>query len=301
MIAIRPVGRTPLRILNSCTEKFGCNVYGKLENYNSTGSHKDRESQEIVKYAIKNNASGFAIASTGNAAISLAAYSYIYGLQCHVFLPKTIAAERMAQIQSYNPTICTCDTYDSAIAECEAAAERYRLLNCNPGARPEKTQGDSSIGVEIAKKRKWSYVVCPTNNGTLLAGVWMGLRRAHVKTRMVAAIAKRTKVAEGIAGFHRFEKEALDRAIKESHGVIVEVQDDEISDAARLLFCDGLIVEGAAAAAVAALGHLDLSRRSTVCCIITGTGLKFPESVKDLLSVSRSGLSESYNTGIIHR
>jgi threonine synthase len=246
-----------------------------------------------VKYAIKKDARGLAIASTGNAAISLAAYSYIYGLECHVFLPKTIAAERMAQIQSYNPIISTCESYDSAIAECEADAERYRLLNCNPGARAEKAQGDSSIGLEIAKKQKWSYVVCPTNNGTLLAGVWIGLRRAHVKTKMVACVAKQTRVAEGIAGFHRFEGQGLDDAIKESKGVIVEVQDDEISDAARLLICDGLIVEGAAAAAVAALEHLELSRKSTLCCIVTGTGLKFPESVRNLLTVSPSGWSNS--------
>jgi len=126
-----------------------------------------------------------------------------------------------------------------------------------------------------------------------LAGVWMGLRRAHVKARMVAAIAKQTKVAEGIAGYHRFEREALDQAIKESHGLIVEVQDDEISEAARLLICDGLIVEGAAAAAVGALRHLELSRKSAVCCIITGTGLKFPESVGTLLTVSRAGLPDS--------
>lgn len=284
MIPIQSAGKTPLRILNNCSEKFKCRVFGKLETCNPTGSHKDRESEEIMKYALQENAHGLAIASTGNAAISLAAYSYIYGLKCHVFLPKTIAAERMAQIQSYNPVISISETYDTAIAECEAAAERSGLLNCNPGSRAEKAQGDSSIGVEIAKKRRWSYVVCPTNNGTLLAGVWMGLKRTHVKTRMVASTAKQTKVAEGIAGFHRFERQALDAAIKESNGVIVEVQDDEISDAAQLLASDGLIVEGAAAAAVAALGHLGLSRKSMVCCIITGTGLKFPESVRNLLT-----------------
>lgn len=293
VITIQPAGDTPLRILDSCSEKLGCKVYGKLEIYNLTGSHKDRESQEIVKYAFKTNARGVAIASTGNAAISLAAYSYLYGLECHVFLPKTIAPERMAQIQAYNPIISTSESYDTAIAQCEAAAKSYGLLNCNPGARAEKAEGDSSIGVEIARKRKWSYVVCPTNNGTLLAGVWMGLKRTRIKTRMIASVAKQTKVAEGIAGFHQFEREALDHAIKASKGMIIEVSDDEICEAARLLMFDGLIVEGAAAAAVAALGHLELSRKSIVCCVITGTGLKFPESVRNVLSISRTGWSNS--------
>ena len=293
MRSIQPAGGAPLRILNHCSKKFGCKVFGKLEIYNPTGSHKDRESEAVVKFALRKKARGLAIASTGNAAISLAAYSYVYGLECHVFVPKNIAPERIAQIQSYNPIISTSENYDDAIAECEADAGRYGLLNCNPGARAEKVQGDSSIGVEIAKKQTWSYVVCPTNNGTLLSGVWMGLRRAHVKTRMVASVAKETKIAEGIAGFHRFERKALESAIKESNGQIVEVSDDEISEAARLLIRDGIIAEGAAAAAVAALRHLELSRKSIVCCVITGTGLKFPESVRKLLTLSHPNPSNS--------
>lgn len=281
-------GMTPLRVLANCSETFDCKVFGKLEIYNPTGSHKDRESQEIVKHAIRLGVRGLAIASTGNAAISLAAYSYIHGMDCHVYVPRTIAAERLSQIQAYGPIISLADNYDAAIAECQAAAERDGLLNCNPGARVEKMKGDSAIGVEIAKKQKWSYVVCPTNNGTLLAGVWRGLRRTRVRTKLVAAVAKETRLAEGIAGFHRFEGDALSEAMKQSKGEIIEVADPEISEAARLLASDGLIVEGAAAAAIAALKHLELSCKSEVCCVITGTGLKFPSSVKELLRTAHA-------------
>ena len=71
--------------------------------------------------------------------------------------------------------------------------------------------------------------------------------------------------------------------MKESNGEVVMVTDGDISEAARLLISDGLIVEGAAAAAVAALKHVRLTHGSNVCCVITGTGLKFPSSVKELL------------------
>jgi threonine synthase len=272
---------TPLRLLEKCSKHFGCEVYGKLEIYNPTGSHKDRESEEILRYAERKNIWRLGIASTGNAAISLAAYTYINALKCYIFLPKTIAAERLAQIRAFNPTINFSDTYDEAIAQCNENAERVGFLNCNPGVRVEKIIGDSKIGTEIAKQ-DWTHVVVPTNNGTLLVGIWKGLRKADARTRMVAAVAKQTKLAEGIAGFHRNEEPALSKAVKDSKGAVVEVLDREISKAAQLLASDGLIVEGAAAAAIAALERL--KHKSKVCCLITGSGLKFPSCVRELLS-----------------
>lgn len=256
-------------------------MYGKLEIYNPTGSHKDRESEEILRYAERNSIRRLGIASTGNAAISLAAYAYINALKCHIFLPKKIAAERLAQIEAFNPTISFSDTYNEAIAQCNEKSRSESFLNCNPGARIEKIIGDSKIGTEIAM-RTWTHVVIPTNNGTLLAGVWTGLRKAHANAKMVAAVAKHTKLAEGIAGFHRIEEPALSNTVEESRGTVVEVSDHEIREGAQILASDGLIVEGAAAAGIAALGHL--KRKSKVCCIITGSGLKFPNSVKELLA-----------------
>ena len=112
-------------------------------------------------------------------------------MKCHVYLPKGISAERLAQIKAYQPNIKFAATYKLAIAQCEKEAGKECLLNCNPGARPEKVIGDSKIGTEIALNLRPDYVVCPTNNGTLLAGVWMGLKKARVKTRMVAAVTKK--------------------------------------------------------------------------------------------------------------
>jgi threonine synthase len=275
--------RTPIRLLRSCSRAYACNVYGKLENCNPTGSHKDRESEEIVRYAVHEGIRDLAIASTGNAAISLAAYSFVHDLKCHVYLPRGIAPERLAQIQAYHPTITFAPSYKRAIAVCEAAAEKRSFLNCNPGARLEKILGDAAIGREIAMTRRPDYVVCPTNNGTLLAGVWRGLKSAGIKTRMVAAVTRKTRLAAAIAGFHRIEEPALSQTLKEARGEVFEVSDSEISEAARFMISDGLVVEGAAAAGLACLRHLQVTRNTDVCCVVTGTGLKFPASLKQLL------------------
>lgn len=277
---------TPLRILTNCSKRFGCEVYGKLEVYNPTGSHKDRESEQIMKYAVSKGIRSVAIASTGNAAISLAAYSYVHGIVCHVYLPRDMVAERLAQIRAYHPILHFADNYAGAVTKCHNDCEQKNMLNCNPGSRFEKVQGDSGIGVEIARRIRMDYVVCPTNNGTLLSGVWMGIKVRGMKTRMVAAVTRRSKVAEAISGFHRLEEPALTVCLDESKGEVIEVSDLEIADAAHILLRDGLIVEGAAAAAIASLNHFVLSPKSKVCCVITGSGLKFPSTVKELLKRS---------------
>jgi threonine synthase len=162
-------------------------------------------------------------------------------------------------------------------------------LNCNPGSRREKLDGDSTIGYEIARRIRPNYVVCPTNNGTLLAGVWAGLKKSRAKPVMVAAVAKKSKIAASISGFHRFEEPTLSNCLSESKGETIDVSDEEIVNAAWLLLSDCMIVEGATAAAVASLAHLPLSRKTTVCCVITGNGLKFPTTTKELLK-ERSGV-----------
>jgi len=278
---------TPLRLLRECSESNGVEVYGKLEIYNPTGSHKDRESEEIIRYALANDHRRLAIASTGNAAISLAFYSYVYALECHVFISKGIEPERLAHIQAYHPILHMIDgNYEKAVTGCHEYSQSEGCLNCNPGVRHEKVIGDSRIGFELGHELKMDYVACPTNNGTLIAGIWTGLRESGLNPRMVAAVTRKSTLAASIAGFHRLEEPALSKCIEESEGMIVDIDDGEIAEATRLLLKDGLIVEGAAAASVASVKHLHLSRDSRICCIITGNGMKFPQVLRQLLRSS---------------
>ena len=79
------------------------------------------------------------------------------------------------------------------------------------------------------------------------------------------------------------EEPALSKTLEESKGEVIEVSDNEILKAAQLMMRNGLVVEGAAAAGIASLKHLQMSRKAKVCCVITGSGLKFPESLKQIL------------------
>ena len=72
---------TPLIKIEKMSDRLKLNVYGKIETVNQTGSHKDRESVRIVSDALDRGYSSIGCASTGNAAISVSAYSYAAGLQ----------------------------------------------------------------------------------------------------------------------------------------------------------------------------------------------------------------------------
>ncbi|MEM2882920.1 MAG: pyridoxal-phosphate dependent enzyme, partial [Candidatus Bathyarchaeia archaeon] len=126
-------------------------------------------------------------------------------------------------------------------------------------------------------------VIVPTNNGTLLAGAWNGLKKAGLKPRMIAATSPNTSLAESIAGYNRFDGEALDRAISESKGKVVELNDWEIVRAMDALYREGIFCEPAAAASLAALYRLEGELFGPIVLLITGTALKFPTNLGTIL------------------
>jgi len=286
--ALLRVYNTPLVRFNEISKLMNVNVYGKIETGNPTGSHKDRETLEIIFDAERKGFEAVGCASTGNAAISLAAYSRMANIKCHIYVSETISQERMNLIRMFNPQIHTIKGgYEEAIKESNVEMEKRGIYNANPGQCHLKIIGDSYIGREIAENLHPDFVIIPTNNGTLFSGVWKGLKDSNVRPRMVAATARNTKIADSIKGFHRLEEPAFSNALKESNGTIVNVTDADIKKANWLLFKEGIIAEPASAASIAAIKKLEFNHDDIICCVITGSGMKFPLSFKIILKLTR--------------
>jgi threonine synthase len=64
---------------------------------------------------------------------------------------------------------------------------------------------------------------------------------------------------------------------------VVKVSDHEIEDAAQSQTRNGLVVEGAAAAAIASVCKLRVGGKTRIRCVISGSGLKFHTTFKQLL------------------
>jgi len=267
---------TPLVRFDEISKKMKTNVYGKIETGNPTGSHKDRETLEIISDVKRKGYRSVGCASTGNAAISLAAYSRMAGVTCHIYISETISQERLSLIQRFSPQVHVLKgDYRETVEQSSLEMGEKGIYDANPGVCYLKIIGDSHIGREIAEELQPTFVIVPTNNGTLFAGVWSGLKASNVKPVMVAATAKNTEIAESIKGFHRFEEPAFSNALKESNGIVVDTADAEIEEANRLLFKEGVIAEPASAASIAAINQLRVTSKDTVCCLITGSGMRF--------------------------
>lgn len=274
------VNHTPLIRFNRISKKMNTNVYGKIEINNPTGSHKDRETFEIISDVKKTGRDSVGCASTGNAAISLAAYSKMEDIVCHIFVSENISPQRLNLVRIFNPLIYkVTGGYEEALKESTNAMAEAGIYNANPGNCYPRIIGDSYIGREIAKEIQPDFVIVPTNNGTLFSGVWRGLKESKVNPTMIAATAKNTKIAESIKGFNRNEEPTFSNSLKESKGIIIEITDADIINASKLLFKEGIIAELASAVSIASIDKLKMGKNQTVCCLITGTGLKFPQDI----------------------
>jgi threonine synthase len=275
---MRPL-ETPLIRLAGVSKKLGNNVYAKLESANPTGSHKDRESMAMIRDMLSKKAKEAVIASTGNAAISLSALAPCEGITVNVFTSNEISQERLNLISAFAPRLYIVKgDYDYAVHQSEIFAESMGIYDANPGHNSCKPLGDSKIGFELVRQlrnRTPDYVVVPTNNGTLLSGVWMGFKANG--PRMIAAVSKKSELMGSIAGYHRFDGRRLARAISESAGEVVDVKDEDVAKAIVELRLDGVFCEPAAAASLAALKKLDVKDKAVVL-LITGSAFKFLES-----------------------
>src|SRR5204863_6714356 len=73
-----------------------------------------------------------------------------------------------------------------------------------------------------------------------------------------------------------------ERAVAESGGAVIDLPDEGILEAWReLAELEGVFCEPSSAAALAAAAHAELEPGTRVVCVITGHGLKDPETVAE--------------------
>ena len=277
---------TPLIKLDRTSRQLGLDVYAKLEYTQPTGSHKDRETLMMIQDALSHGYREIAIASTGNAAISLSFFSKINGLKCHVFTHRNIPREKLELIKALGAELhLTGDNLRQAFQTCIEYINQHDIYDANPGRNFKKIEGDSTIAVEIAAQldEEPSRVIIPTNNGTLYAGIWQGFTKTKYRPKLIGAIAPTTKLADSIAGFTKLDEKELNKALNESKGTLIEVSDDEILNATKQLYRENIPCEPASATTLAALQKLHKTDKPTVL-IITGTAMRFSATLAKVMT-----------------
>ncbi len=320
-----PVGNTPLWKPIGLWKQLGVEgLYLKDDGANPTGSLKDRASFLVAAFARKVGRSAVAVASTGNAASSMAGVGAAAGLKVRIFMPKSAPLAKRVQSLLYGAEVTLVEgTYDDAYdASLEYCLSHREVLSRNTAQQPLTIEGKKTVALEIyqdlgkAPKRVYLSV----GDGVILAGVYRGfedLFRLGMIEKIPEIVAVQADGSSAIAralekGF--FEKRIGAHTVADSisvdiprngyfaieklkgyNGRVILVSDREILEAQkRLASWTGLFSEPAGATAFA--GYLKDLRVSLdegegrgfqdgpLVVLLTGNGLKDVESALKALS-----------------
>jgi threonine synthase len=287
-------GSTPLVLAERISEHLGTEVWLKVEGANPTGSFKDRGMTCAVSDAVRQGAEAVICASTGNTAASLAAYAGRAGLTGAVIVPEgKIATGKLAQALMHGARVIALrGNFDEALKLVRELTQRHPIALVN-SVNPFRLEGQKTAAFEILDDLEEIDALCiPVGNAGNITAYWKGFSEGESRPRMLGfqaegaaplvhgrPIAQPETIASAIRiGNPARWEEAMD-AVTSSHGAIRAVSDDEILAAYRLLAArEGVFCEPASAAGVAGLLKYGADDAKRVVCVLTGHGLKDPQT-----------------------
>jgi threonine synthase len=288
-------GSTPLLQAPVISAMVGANVRLKLEGGNPTGSFKDRGMTCALSAAVRDGAKAVICASTGNTAASAAAYAARAGITCAVIVPEgKIAQGKMAQTLVHGARVISlAGNFDQALTLVRELTATHPIVLVN-SVNQYRIEGQKTAAFEIVEALGGApdALCIPVGNAGNITSYWRGFREVGTAPRMLGfQAAGAAPLVEG----HRIEHpETIASAIRignpvrwedamaaatESRGEIRVVTDEEILQAYRLLaYREGMFCEPASAASVAGLLKYGADGAEQVVCVLTGRGLKDPET-----------------------
>ena len=259
------VGWSPLYRADALAKELGIGaLYVKDDGLNPTASLKDRASSMAVAKAREAGARVIACSSTGNAASSLAGNAAAAGLKTYIFVPSRAPKGKVAQLMTFGATVISVQgSYEETFELSKAAIDRWGWYNRNAAINPYLSEGKKTVALEIMEQLDWvvpDYIAISVGDGCTIAGLWKGLKDLYAigfidrLPRLISAQAEgccplnraiandepwypmeENTLADSIAvGVPRNADKAL-MAIRESRGLVVNVSDQEIMAAQKLL------------------------------------------------------------------
>ncbi len=301
-------GNTPLLPAPRLSDRLGAEVYLKYEGLNPTGSFKDRGMTLAISKAVEEGAKAVVCASTGNTSASAAAYAARAGLTCAVLIPEGyIALGKLAQALIHGAKVLQIrGNFDVALDIVRELGDRTPIAVVN-SINPYRIDGQMTGAFEVVDVLGDApdYHCIPVGNAGNITAYWKGYRRyqdAGRTTKLPAMLGfQAAGAAPLVLGHDVDEPDTIATAIRigkpasgygalsaaaESGGAIRSVTDEEILAAYRFLAAEeSVFCEPASAASVAGLLSVGVPEGSTVVCVLTGHGLKDPDTAIGQIAV----------------
>ena len=260
------------------------------ETFQHTGSFKFRAAYSVASRVSEKM---LIAASSGNFGQALAYACSILKKRCIIVMPSTSAKVKVDAVREYGGQVEFVDVEAKTRAErvADLSKEHPEAYVASAYDDPHVILGNSSLGKELAALKPLPEIVAvPMGGGGLSSGIIFGIEGLHKKVQVIGAeplvandAARSLKAGQVI----RNEKEPQTIAdgarttslggcnwkiLKRSMKRIVEVPEEKITQAVRLLFEHAnLKAEPTGALSVAALmTEPELFRDRLVCCVISG-------------------------------
>lgn len=287
------VHHTPLLHSSTLSQLTGYDVWLKAEVFQRGGSYKVRgPSNKLPQLSPEQRQNGVICSSAGNHAQGVALAAAQLGIPATVVMARGATPAKIAATEGYGATVVLHgEIWDDANAEALRLAEEHGLTFIHPFDDLQLIAGQGTLGLEILDDCPHvDVVVVPIGGGGLISGVSAAIKGRKPETAIVGVESSGAPaMTRSVEAGELVTLESLDcridglkvarvgentlAIVRELVDRLVTLPDREIFDAVlwTMARCK-LVVEGAAAAPVAALlaGLVEAAPGSTVVCVLSG-------------------------------
>ena len=269
-------------------------AFFKLECFQVTGSFKARGAfAKMSALTPDEKRERVLTVSAGNHGLAVANAAESLGLQATIVVPRSASRAKVEAIRRYPVTLLELgESYDDAERAARQLERETGWTFVSPYNDPEVIAGQGTVALEMLEDHpQLDAIVVPVGGGGLIAGVTIAAKALNPRIKVYGAesvasptmqraleagriieITEDATIADGLAG--NIEPGSITfPIIKELVDGIIIVSEDAICSAMRRVAAeDHVMIEGSAAAGVAALEDTRL-RGSRVAAIVTGRNI----------------------------
>jgi threonine synthase len=308
-------GFTPLVKANLLSDLLSLDcLYLKNETVNPTWSFKDRGTFVALQHALSLGCTRIGTLSSGNMAVSVAAYGARADVKTLILVSADIPFEKIQPILIYNPILIKVKgDYGQLYYESLKIGQELGIYFLNSDV-PFRVEGSKSIAFEICEQLNYEipdYVIIPTSSGGNARGIMKGflefyelglinnlpkiicvqlagcapLYQAWIGNQgKVSTVSNPQAIDHAIANPFPPSGNELLRKLRKYGGIVTAVSDQEALQSQLLLAKEGIFAQPAAAISIAAIQKLRkakvLNKQSRCVAIVTGSGLKYTSILK---------------------
>ena len=287
------IHHTPLVTSRMLSERSGFDVRLKAEMFQRTGSYKIRGPlNKFMHLTEEEKARGVVCSSAGNHAQGVALAARIHGIHAVVVMAENATPSKVAATRGYGAEVVLHGRiWDDANEKAKELVRERGLTYVHPFDDLQLIAGQGTLGLEIV--RDWpevEVIVVPIGGGGLISGVAMAAKGLNRSIRVIGvessgAPGMHDSVnAGGVVTLDRVDciidglrvkrvGETTFEVVRRYVDGIVTLPDERIFEAMIWIMSHAkLVVEGAAAASVAALlnGLVQAAPGTKIACVLSG-------------------------------